>query len=112
MISILIIYFIGKYFYQLALKYSQSKCLYAILGILCYYIGSIVFGGLIVGLFIEFFTDSYLENYSDRALGYMLMPFGIGSCVLFHYLLERKWKKSVVVVKDEINDIGRHIDDN
>ncbi len=108
MLSIILIYFIGKYFHQLASKYLQNKWLYAILGVLSYYIGSIVIGGLIVGLFMEFLMNSSIDNYSNRSFGLMLMPFGIGSACLFHYLLERKWKKSVVLIKDEIDDIGKN----
>ena len=112
MFSLLIIYFIGKYYYQLAVKYMQNKWLYAILGVSSYYIGSIVIGGIIIGLFIEFAADSGIDNYSDRTIGLILMPFGIASAYLLHYLLEKRWKKSVVLVKDEIEDIGKNIDDN
>ena len=112
MFSILLIYFIGKYFYQLADKYLQSKWLYAVLGVLSYYVGSIVVGGLIVGLFIGFLTDSSFESYSEKSLGFLLMPFGIGSAYFFHYLLKNRWKKSVELVKDEIDDIGRNIEEN
>ncbi|PWH83171.1 hypothetical protein DIS18_01040 [Algibacter marinivivus] len=112
MLNILLIYFIGKYFYQLAGKYKQNKWLYAILGVGSYYLGAIVIGGILVGLYVEFMTDSYIENYSKRTLGFILMPFGIGCAYLFHYLLEKRWRKTVDLVKDEIEDIGKTQEEN
>lgn len=112
MFSIILIYFIGKYFYKLSDKYIQNKWLYAILGVLSYYIGAILVGGIIVGLYIEFITDSYIDDYSERTFGYIIMPFGIGSAYLFYYILEKRWKKSVVLIKDEIEDIGKNPEEN
>ena len=110
MFSILIVYYIGKQFYKLAEKFNQKKWLYAILGVLAYYLGAIALGGIVIGLIIEFFMNSDFESYSNTVLGLFMMPIGIVACVLFHYLLERKWKKSVIYIKDEIQDIGKHIE--
>lgn len=111
MLGIVLLFFIGKYFYKLAEEFSQNKWLYAILGIVSYYFGAIVIGGVSIGLFIEFFTDEYIDNYSETTLGYMVLPFGIGFTYLFYYLLKRKWKKSLTLVKDEIQDIGKSVEE-
>ena len=44
MLGIVLIYWLGKYFYQLAEKYNQNKWLYAILGIVVYYVSQLFFG--------------------------------------------------------------------
>lgn len=106
MLGLILIYFIGKYFYKLAEDFNQNKWLYAILGVLSYYFGASVVGGVIVGV-----ADSFLElgiNWDNTlGLSLMIMPFGIGLVYLFYYLLKRKWQKSFVEVKDEIQDIGK-----
>lgn len=111
MLGILLILAIGNYFYKLAQKFNQNKWLYAILGIVSYYFGAIVVGGIILGIFIELVLSSSIDNYSDLFFSLMALPFGILTTCLFYFLLRKKWKKSVVIVKDEIQDIGKNIDE-
>lgn len=81
MLGILLIYFIGKYFYRLAEKFNQNKWLYAILGIVTYYVGTFV-GGIILAIFDELLTmEINWEN--NFALGLLVLPFGIASTYLF-----------------------------
>ena len=92
MLGILLIYWIGKYFYQLAEKFNQNKWLYAIFGILLG-IGDAIFD---LGINFE-------ENLGLDLLG---IPIGALACYLFYLLLEKVWKRDVVIGTDSIQDIG------
>ncbi|MDD7884868.1 hypothetical protein [Flavivirga sp. 57AJ16] len=108
MLGILLIYFIGKRFYDLSEAYNQNKWLYAILSIVVYYAGSF-FVGLVLGVLVMLeIMDVDLEN--SLMINIIAIPFGLGAVYLFYILLERKWEKAVVVVKDEINNIGKDIE--
>ena len=104
MLGILFIYWIGKYFYQLAEKFNQNKWLYAILGIVIYYSGQII-GALLIAVVSELFDlgidfDGVLINVVGILIGRI-------ACYLFYLLLEKVWKRDVVIIKDSIQDIGK-----
>lgn len=106
--GILLLFIIGRQFYKLAKVYKKTNnWLYPILGIISYYFGAIVIGGIIVFFIIEFGLDAYIDDYSDRALGIMIMPFGILSTYLLYKFFERKWKKEFIPVGQEIDQIGQ-----
>lgn len=108
MLGIILLIFIGRQFYKLANKYEKSNSwLYPIFGIISYYFGSIVIGGIIIISVIEFILDDYIDNYSDGGLGIMMMPFGILFTYLLYKFFERKWKKEFVPIGNEIEDIGK-----
>ena len=110
MLSILLIYFLGKYFFDLADEFDKNKWMYAILGVISYYFGSIVIGGIVIAL-LDLFVDIGINWDNNIGLSFMLLPFGIATSYLFYYLLKRYWSKSVIVAKDEIQEIGKHNDD-
>lgn len=109
MLGLLLIFFIGKYFYKLAEEFNQNKWLYAILGIVMYYASGIVFGVLLGVLDLMFGWNLDYDNmFGINLLG---IPIGIAACYGFYYLLQKKWKKSVLIITDEIKDIGKSIDE-
>lgn len=106
MLGLLLIYFIGKRFYDLSIEYDQNKWLYAILSIIVYYAAAFVLG-IILGLF-DFIFDWGIDwdnNFGWNLLG---IPAGLLAVWGFYVILDNKWKKSVIVVKDEIQDIGKN----
>ena len=104
MLGILLIYWIGKYFYQLAEKFNQNKWLYAILGIVVFYAAQLFFGILLgVGDAIFDLGINFEENLGLDLLG---IPIGALACNLFYELLDKVWKRDVVIVSDSIQDIG------
>lgn len=112
MFGIILLIIIGRRFYKLAEKYEKKNSwLYPILGIISYYFGSIVIGGIIIFSYIEFVLDEYVDNYSDRGLGLMIMPFGILFTYLLYKFFERKWKKEYIPIGNEIDDIGKSQDE-
>lgn len=108
MLGIVFLYFIGKYFYKLAEQFDKNKWLFAILGVVIYYVGTFV-GGAILGI-MDGLLDIGFDWDNNLALGLVALPFGIGAAYLFYFLLKKQWEKSVVLVKDEIHDIGKRLE--
>ncbi|WP_346881492.1 hypothetical protein [uncultured Algibacter sp.] len=109
MLVILFIYFIGKRFYDLSEEYNQNKWLFAILGVLIYYIiGSLLLAGIVLLDVLVF--DWGFDWESGFGMNLLMVPLGLIAVWAFYVFLEGRWKKTVIVAKDEINDIGRHID--
>ena len=106
MLGLLLLYWIGKYFYKLAEEYDKSKWGFAILGIVAYYAGSIVLGGIIMFV-IDFFSEGFLESINEMMLGFMMMPFGILSCYLLYKYLEKTWEKNDPRKNSMIDQIGK-----
>ncbi|WP_299766496.1 hypothetical protein [uncultured Dokdonia sp.] len=92
MLSLLLLYWIGKYFYKLAEAHNRSKWGFAILGIIAYYAGTLLFG-LILGIASEFISPGFIDTINDILLGIILLPFGILCCYIFYKLLENSWKE-------------------
>ena len=105
MLGALLIYWIGKYFYQLAEEHEKSKCGYAILGIAIYYLGS--FGaGIVVGIVFGIISPGYIETVNETLLSVLLLPFGILACYVLYKYLEKSWNKNKSN-SNEIEEIGR-----
>lgn len=109
MLGILLIFFIGKYFYELAQDYYKHRWLYGVLGIAVYYFGTMI-GGFIVAILSELF-DWNINFESSLTLTVIAIPSGLIFAVVFYFLLQRNWKNSVIEVKDEIQDIGKQSND-
>lgn len=108
MLGILLIYFIGKRFYDLSDEYNQNKWMYAVLGVIIYYVGAMVAGGILGVLIVM--TDIEIDIENSLLMSAIALPFGIGAVYLFYVLLKKKWEKSIIIVKDEIKDIGKSIE--
>ena len=92
MLGLLLIYWIGNYFYKLARKYKQNEWGYALTGIAVYYVGGFVFVFLI-GAIAEIISPGSVDQVSDLVFSLLGVPFGLGSCYFFYVYLERKWEK-------------------
>lgn len=110
MLGILLIYFIGKRFYDLSVEYNQNKWLYAILSIIVYYgVGTLLLVGLMfLDLLVFEWGFDWEKNYG---MSLLMIPLGLLAVWIFYHFLENRWKKSVVIVKDEIKDIGKNIEE-
>lgn len=67
MLGILLLFFIGKYFYKLAEKFKKSQWGYTILGVVTYYGGTIIFG-LAFGIISEVISPGYIETVNETML--------------------------------------------
>ncbi len=106
MLGLFLIFFIGKYYYELAQDYYKHRWLYGIFGIIVYYIGTAI-GGVILG-FLDLIFAWNFDWENSLFLGFLALPFGIAATYAIYSLLKKKWKNEVVVVKDEIQDIGKN----
>ncbi|MCR8668572.1 hypothetical protein NO995_12835 [Aestuariibaculum sp. M13] len=109
MLGIFFIYFIGKKFYELAGRYNQNQWLFAILSIVVYYASMVLF---VIGLVIfdEFVFNWYIDWDNNSSISYLGIPVGLLTLYGFYKFLESRWKNNVVIIKDEIQDIGKSID--
>ncbi|MDO6759789.1 hypothetical protein Q4566_06210 [Tamlana sp. 2_MG-2023] len=106
MLGLVLLYWIGKYFYKLAEVYNKSKWGFVILGILSYYSGILLFG-FIVGILFELFSPGAIDGINDTLLGILFLPFGILSCYLFYKFLEKTWEKNKPNLMESIDEIGK-----
>ena len=104
MLGLLLIYFIGKYFYDLAKSFNKNKWLFAILGVICYYFGTFVFG-VLIAIIDDLFSLYFLASINDVVLGLIALPFGVLSCVAFYFILKKVWQKKKLVNPTVIDDI-------
>ncbi len=104
MLGAVFLYWVGKYYYKLAEEYEKSQWGYAILGIVVYYGGVLLFS-VMVGIVLEITSPGTIETMNETLLGILMLPFGVLSCYLFFKYLEKTWKKNKPV--NEIDEIGK-----
>lgn len=100
MIGLVLIYYLGKQFYELAELYNKNKWLFAVLGVVIYYSGTLLFG-LLLGFWAGFTGNLSVFDTSDLVLGLMGIPLGLLSAWLFYFLLKKNWSKTKVVYSDD-----------
>lgn len=103
MFGILLIYFIGKRFYQLADLYKKNGWGYAILGVISYYAGTFL-GGLILAILWNSFSSNSMEEFPNIGLSLLVVPMGLLACWGFYKILETQWEKGEKVSDTEILD--------
>ena len=112
MIGLILLYFVGKAFYDLASLHNRSKWGFAILGVLSYYVG-IFIGGMIIGLVIEFGFSMSIDDVNETLMGFMALPIGVLACWGFYKLLEKSWSRpSNRFESEEILDAEIPTDEN
>jgi len=92
MLALVLIYFAGKQFAELAFEHEKSRWLYAILGILSYYVG-IILTGLLIGVLIGL-NNSGINDSNELAVTLICIPFGVLSCWGFYKFLKYKWSNT------------------
>ena len=94
-IGLLLIYFIGKSFYELAHTHNRSKWGYAILGIVTYY-GLQLLLGFGIGFYLVLRNgDGAITTETELVVtivGVAIAAFGTWG---LHYLLKKSWEKNV-----------------
>lgn len=105
MLGLLLLYWIGKYYYQLAQKFDKSKWGFAILGIATYY-GVMVVVMLIFVLFCLLAGIEFDFEANEMLLSLAAIPFGLAGVYFLYNFLEKKWKKEYVNPLAEIDSIG------
>ena len=106
MLGLVLLYWIGKYFYKLAEKFSKSEWGFAILGVVTYYAGTFLFG-VIFALIVDIVSPGYIDTFNDKLFGLLMLPFGLLSCYVLYMYLEKTWKKNHPNQNNIIEEIGR-----
>lgn len=102
-IGLFLIWSIGRAFFKLARDREKNKWLFAILGVLSYYLGNVV-GVIIIFVISDLFFSSYynIESIDENLLGLIAIPFGILGCWGFYKILEKNWKtEDETYIKDD-----------
>jgi hypothetical protein len=104
MLGIILWYFIGKYFADLADDYGKSRWGYAILGVVVYNVGQIIVG---IGLFIiTDMSDSFEFDFTDQLSTALVgLPSGLLSCYIVYQLLKRNWSKNEVASEEILDQL-------
>lgn len=93
MLGLVLIYILGKYFYELARKFDKNLWGNAIFGVLVYYLGTFA-GGIILVVAMGITSEGTLEeidSFDERALNLMSLPFGLLAAYLLYRYLEKRW---------------------
>ena len=96
MLGLALIYFIWKYYSELAVEHDKHKWGYALLGIACYYGGSFI-AGFIIGITAVLLGSNFMEETSDVVLGLMALPFGLLTVWGVYKILQRKWSRELKI---------------
>ena len=110
MLGIILIYFIGRQFYKLAENFDKNKWLYAILGVIVYYaVGTLL---VVIIMLLDVAVFEWGFDWENRfGMNLLAIPFGLLADLSLYNLLHKRWKNTVVLVKDEIQDIGKSTED-
>ncbi|MCR9174275.1 MAG: hypothetical protein NXI10_17390 [bacterium] len=96
MIQILILFFLGRWLYQLAKKHKKpNPLLYGLFAILIYIGVAFVLGFILGVILVLMGRDVVFSKGEELLLTLALLPFSIGGVALFHYLLKRKWSREI-----------------
>lgn len=109
MVGLVLLYFVGKAFYELAGLNNRGKWLYAILGVGSYYAGLIV-GGMLIGIGYELFVGS-IDEVNETLLGLMGLPFGVLACWGFYRILKNRWNKKATFSGSSEDVLDAHLVD-
>ncbi len=105
MLGLVLLYWIGKYFYKLAEEFNKSEWGFAILGVVTYYGGTFLFG-IIFSIIAEVISPGYIDGFNENLFGLLMLPFGVLSCYLLYMFLEKKWGKEKPKTDTMIDEIG------
>jgi membrane protein implicated in regulation of membrane protease activity len=104
MIGLLLIYWIGKGFYDLAGLNGKSEWGFAILGVVVYYAGTFI-GGVILTIFALSALGISIEGMSEILLGILAIPFGLLAAWGLYKLLQHQWEnKPKITPNDDVLD--------
>lgn len=92
MLGLILIFFVGKYFYDLAGRYDKSEWGYAILGVASYYAGTFIIG-IIIGILGEFAIINDIEQIPSLVLTILAIPAGALTSFLTYRYLENRWDR-------------------
>src|SRR5690606_16350528 len=109
MIGLVLLYFVGKAFYDLAGLNNKGQWLYAILGVGSYYAG-LVIGGVLMAIVYELFIGP-IDEGNETLLSVLALPIGVLACWGFYRILKGRWEKKVPVSANTGEVLDAHLID-
>jgi hypothetical protein len=108
MIALVLLYFVGKAFYDLAGRNNKSQWLFAVLGVVSYYAG-IFIGGIIMAIGYELLFDGLFEDVNETLVGFLALPIGILGCWGYYRILKNRWesKETFTQLSEEVLDANQ-----
>ena len=103
--GLLLVYWIGKYFYKLAEEYKKNKWGFALLGVAVYYGGTLFFA-FFFGLFGALIAPEIFDDFNEFAFGLLMIPLGLLISYLHFNYLKKKWKKETPDILDLLDTFG------
>lgn len=103
MLAIVFLYFIGRYFYELAHAHNKNKWGFAILGVATYFLGTMLFG-FFVGLSHALWATTTFSDESGYLIEFVAMPFGFLACWGLYRLLKSRWTKGAASANNDVLD--------
>ena len=103
MIGLILLYFIGKSFYDLSEKHKKSKWGFAILGIITYYAGTFI-GGILLALISLLSESHFADTLPKIVISLLCIPIGLLSCWGLHSILKSSWSKKAILSSDDTLD--------
>ncbi|MEO0403899.1 MAG: hypothetical protein AAF193_03415, partial [Bacteroidota bacterium] len=58
------------------------------------YYAAAVIGVLAIMIYMELNDPGWIDNANTLMLNFIGLPFGVGSCVGFYFLLKRSWSRN------------------
>ncbi len=102
MLQIILIYFIGKYHFDLAGKHNKGKWPFAILGVVAYFIGMISCVFVIVFFIQPDLTSG--SSFENLWLDLVSMPVGILATYILYQYLKKSWAQTRPELDDSLLD--------
>lgn len=102
MFGLLLLYFAGKAYYDLAGQYDKHQWGIAILGVVSYYAG-LLLGGIIVVIIGEIVSPGFVDDSSDLMVSLLAIPFGILTCWGLYQILKRVWSKPKEITRETLD---------
>jgi hypothetical protein len=105
-LSFLLLYFIGKSFYNLKEQSKTGRWLYVFYGILSY-IAGLLLSVFIIAIILELIESPILDDVPDRVWDLIGFPFGVLACWgLFKYLKKKNESGPTSFSDTEVLDGG------
>mgnify|MGYP001297386199 CR=1 FL=1 len=93
MLGIIFIYWVGKKYYYLAIENEKNKWIFSFLGIVIYYLGTII-GATLFSIILPKILNHSLSSEETLGLNYLSIPIGFLFTWLFYKFLVYKWENT------------------
>lgn len=102
MIGLILVFFAGKFYYDLAKEYGKSKWGYAFIGVASFYIGQVI-GSFLIYVSMDFFGAN-LFQYNRLTVSLLVLPLGILTCFLVYKILSKRAFHERTISSDDVLD--------